>query len=70
MIGILSQDPKAVLLGDQEEDEVAEIEGLFKLGNDSRASKDCEKAELARDKLIELGIIWEDGPQGTTWRRK
>ncbi|WP_259467299.1 hypothetical protein, partial [Salmonella enterica] len=24
----------------------------------------------ARDRLTEMGTILEDGPQGTTWRRK
>ncbi|WP_254891877.1 hypothetical protein, partial [Salmonella enterica] len=26
--------------------------------------------DAARDRLAEMGIILEDGPQGTTWRRK
>ncbi len=41
-----------------------EIEGLIKLRNDSRASKDWANADLARDKLNELGIVLEDGPEG------
>ena len=72
IIGILHQDPEAFLKGDAagNDDEVAEIEGLIKLRNDSRASKDWANADLARDKLNELGIVLEDGPEGTTWRRK
>ncbi|WP_458258917.1 CysS/YqeB C-terminal domain-containing protein, partial [Vibrio cholerae] len=38
--------------------------------NDSRATKDWANADLARDKLNEMGIVLEDGPNGTTWRRK
>ncbi|PRQ61451.1 DALR domain-containing protein, partial [Vibrio sp. V01_P9A10T6] len=71
VIGILHQDPEAFLKGDTNGDEqVAEIEALIKLRNDSRAAKDWANADVARDKLNELGIILEDGPSGTTWRRK
>ncbi|MFA0233404.1 DALR domain-containing protein, partial [Vibrio sp. 10N.261.45.A7] len=68
IIGILHQEPEAFLQGDAagNDDEVAEIEALIKLRNDSRASKDWANADLARDKLNELGIILEDGPEGTT----
>ncbi len=48
----------------------SEIEALIKLRNDSRAAKDWANADLARDKLNEMGIVLEDGPAGTTWRRK
>ncbi|MBD1575412.1 cysteine--tRNA ligase [Vibrio sp. S11_S32] len=71
VIGILHQDPDSFLKGDAgNEDEVAEIEALIKLRNDSRANKDWANADVARDKLNELGIELEDGAQGTTWRRK
>lgn len=71
VIGILNQAPEAFLQGSADSDEdVAEIEALIKLRNDSRAAKDWANADLARDKLNELGIVLEDGPQGTTWRRK
>ena len=70
VIGILHQDAEAFLQGGaQDNDEVAEIEALIKLRNDSRAAKDWANADMARDKLTEMGIVLEDGPQGTTWRR-
>ncbi len=71
VIGILYQDPEAFLKGDAgNDDEVAEIEALIKLRNDSRAAKDWANADMARDKLTEMGIVLEDGAEGTTWRRK
>jgi cysteinyl-tRNA synthetase len=71
VIGILYQDPEAFLKGgaSEDDDEVAEIEALIKLRNDSRAAKDWANADMARDKLNEMGIVLEDGPEGTTWRR-
>jgi cysteinyl-tRNA synthetase len=70
VIGILHQDPEVFLKGDPgSDDEVAEIEALIKLRNDSRANKDWANADLARNKLTEMGIVLEDGPEGTTWRK-
>ena len=71
VLGLLTQSPEQFLQGGSDEsDDVAEIEALIKLRNDSRAAKDWANADLARDKLNELGIILEDGANGTTWRRK
>lgn len=70
VIGILYQDAEAFLQGDAgSDDEMAEIEALIKLRNDSRAAKDWANADMARDQLTAMGIVLEDGPQGTTWRR-
>ena len=71
VLGLLSQDPEAFLQGDTSaDDEVAEIEALIKQRNDARASKDWGMADDARDKLNALGIVLEDGANGTSWRRK
>ena len=72
VLGLLQQDPETFLqsAAGGNDDEVAEIEGLIKMRKDARESKNWAQADIARDKLNELGIILEDGPQGTTWRRK
>ncbi|MEC6814094.1 cysteine--tRNA ligase [Photobacterium toruni] len=71
ILGLLSQDPETFLQGGAgEDDDVAEIEGLIQQRLDARAAKDWAAADDARDKLLAMGIILEDGAQGTTWRRK
>jgi len=72
VLGLLEQDPEVFLQSGAQsnDDEVAEIEALIKMRNDARKEKNWAQADVARDKLNELGIILEDGPQGTSWRRK
>lgn len=71
ILGLLSQEPEAFLQGGAgEDDDVAEIERLIQQRLDARAAKDWAAADDARDKLLAMGIILEDGAQGTTWRRK
>ena len=71
VLGLLSQEPEAFLQGGAgEDDNVAEIEALIQQRLDARAAKDWAAADDARDKLLAMGIILEDGAQGTTWRRK
>lgn len=72
VLGILQQTPEAFLHNDTQVDdsEVAKIEALIKQRNDARKAKDWGLADDARDKLTAMGIILEDGPQGTTWRKK
>ncbi|MGP2516989.1 cysteine--tRNA ligase [Yersinia sp. 2545 StPb PI] len=72
VLGLLEQDPELFLHSGAQtnDDEVAKIEALIKQRNDARSSKDWALADSARDQLNELGIVLEDGPQGTIWRRK
>ena len=72
VLGLLEKDPEAFLQsGAQADDgEVAEIEALIQQRLDARKAKDWAAADAARDRLSEMGIVLEDGPQGTIWRRK
>ena len=69
VLGLLEQDPEAFLQGGADNDEVAEIEALIKQRNEARATKDWAKADEARDKLTQMGIVLEDSANGTTWRK-
>jgi cysteinyl-tRNA synthetase len=41
---------------------------LIDLRTQARESRDWEKADAIRDQLAEMGVMLEDGPQGTRWR--
>ncbi len=44
------------------------IDVLLAVRNDLRAAKEYELADRIRAELAKLGIIVEDGPEGSTWR--
>ncbi|KQN54381.1 cysteine--tRNA ligase [Erwinia sp. E602] len=72
VLGLLAQDPEQFLQSgvNINDEEVAQIEALIKMRFDARQAKDWAQADVARDQLNALGIILEDGPAGTSWRRK
>ncbi|OWO82287.1 cysteine--tRNA ligase [Photorhabdus luminescens] len=72
ILGLLQQESEQFLhRGVQADDEeIAKIEALIKQRNDARKNKDWALADSARNQLNEMGIELEDGPQGTSWRRK
>lgn len=70
ILGILQQSPEVFLQHGTQEEDVAEIESLIMMRNHARQTKDWAQADIARDRLNDLGIILEDSAQGTTWRRK
>ena len=70
VLGILGQDVDTFFKGEGNDDEVAQIEALIAERNRARAEKDWPAADVARDGLNALGVVLEDGPEGTTWRKK
>ncbi len=65
-LGLLQQTADAFLLGD---DDDSEILTLIEQRNTARAEKDWAAADVARDSLTAMGIVIEDGADGTSWRR-
>lgn len=70
VLGLLQGDANAFLQSGMDEGvDVAEIERLIQARTDARAAKDWAAADVARNALTDMGVVLEDGPQGTTWRK-
>ncbi|MGI6076504.1 MAG: cysteine--tRNA ligase, partial [Pyramidobacter sp.] len=50
--------------------EAAEVEKLIEERNAARKAKDWSRSDAIRDELNARGIILEDTPQGTKWKKK
>jgi cysteinyl-tRNA synthetase len=48
----------------------AQIEALVEARSAARRAKDWAESDRLRDELAAAGVILEDGPGGTTWRRR
>ncbi|MCG5499962.1 cysteine--tRNA ligase [Ectothiorhodospira lacustris] len=69
-LGILGADPDAYLQGgDGQGPDEAEIQTLIEARLEARRRKDFAEADRIRDTLKGQGVVLEDGPGGTTWRR-
>lgn len=68
-LGLLQQDPEVWFKGEKETEQ-EEILSLIERRNQARADKDFAEADRVRNKLLAIGILLEDGPQGTTWRQQ
>ena len=71
VLGLLSMEPEEFLKGavDKSDVDVSVIEAIIKERNDARREKNWAVADAARKKLSDMGIVIEDGPNGTTWRK-
>ncbi|WP_108650436.1 cysteine--tRNA ligase [Dongshaea marina] len=75
ILSILQQDPQRFLQSsanaeDSDSNEIAHIEALIATRNQARIDRDWALSDEVRDKLNAMGIELEDGPNGTSWRRK
>jgi len=71
-LGILQQDPESWFRwqpANQKGPEDTEIEAQIAARIAAKKAKNYAEADKIRNALSEQGIILEDGPQGTTWRR-
>ncbi|MGC6511181.1 MAG: cysteine--tRNA ligase [Parvibaculales bacterium] len=68
LLGLLQQDPADWFAGDDNDVDAAAVEALIAERAAARADKDYARADAARDKLTEMGVVIEDGADGTTWR--
>jgi cysteinyl-tRNA synthetase len=70
LLGLLQQDPVAWF---QETGagglQAAEIQSLIEARIAARKGKNFAEADRIRKQLSDAGVILEDGPQGTTWKR-
>ncbi len=69
LLGLLEADPEAWFKGDGVETDAARIESLIEARTEARKAKDFAEADRIRDELKAKGIVLEDTPQGTIWKR-
>ncbi len=67
LLGLLQQSPEAWFRGGT--DDSADIEAAIAERLAARKAKDFARADAIRNDLLAKGIILEDSPKGTTWRR-
>ncbi len=66
LLGLLGQTPAAWFRGDGD---AAAIEAAIAERLAARRAKDFSRADAIRARLLADGVLLEDGPGGTTWRR-
>ena len=67
-IGLLERDPEAFLKGDTKTS--LDIDALISQRHEAKADKNFKEADRIRSLLLANGVVLEDTPQGTIWRKE
>ncbi len=68
MLGLLERDPEAFLKGDAKNS--FDIDELISKRHKAKLNKDFKEADHIRSLLLANGVVLEDTPQGTIWRKE
>ncbi len=69
LLGLLEADPEIWFQGGAGDLKADEVEALIEARKQARKARDFAEADRIRDELSDKGILLEDGPEGTTWKR-
>jgi cysteinyl-tRNA synthetase len=70
ILGLLGRDPEQFLqAGSSDGISAEEIAQKIEARQAARQARDFAQADRIRDELLDEGVVLEDGPGGTTWRR-
>ena len=71
LLGLLERSPETFLQGEVSADGYTseKIETLIALRLEARQAKNFAESDRVRQELLQNGVVLEDTPQGTTWRR-
>ena len=69
LLGLLQRDPEDWFRGNASTEDTARFDALASARHAARTAKDWSEADRIRDEGRAAGIVFEDSPGGTTWRR-